>query len=459
MYKELLRLWWTQKRRNFTWKDVFVSLYGYFVLACMIGGMYFGSDGEVAEVLDMDLSSYALATVTTMLAGDLMEKMAMKKEATVMDDYLRTRPVSAKAWDAFVLTVNLLDYWTWAYVLLVGVVALLLFPWTFALALALTTLTASMVNAMALSCYRRADQWWLRLPMIVVLALFIVGSMAYGFVAAAIFTPSWQMGIYASLNVIAIASLCIFMTHMRCYDERQTKTQRVRSLNVASRFSLDWAAVWRPKRIRQMVFFLALFMIADFYLVAWAGEVDDRFQRYMIMVFTICMPSVVLAQWTFGVEANFFHGLWTKPVSIFRLLLNKYYFFILLNTLAAVALLPTTLLGWQSVWSILACYFFTVGVTNLACMPTCLFSQRLDLFSSAFFNYQGASTKINFYGLVCFLPIGIAIMLYDLMAETTANLVLFGLGIAGILIHRIALRPLADAYVKRRHARFEEYMK
>ena len=41
------------------------------------------------------------------------------------------------------------------------------------------------------------------------------------------------------------------------------------------------------------------------------------------MYFSVAFPSIILGQWVFGVEANFFHGLMTKPVSVYRLLLNK----------------------------------------------------------------------------------------------------------------------------------------
>ena len=36
----------------------------------------------------------------------------------------------------------------------------------------------------------------------------------------------------------------------------------------------------------------------------------------------ILLPSVVLSQWTFGIEANFFHGLMTKPVKVKQMLQN-----------------------------------------------------------------------------------------------------------------------------------------
>lgn len=459
MYKELIKLWWTQKRRSFTWKDVAIGLYGYFLLACMLGGMYFGNDGEMGELLDIDFADYAMVMVTCLLFMDLVGKIFIKKEASVMDDYLRSRPISQRTWNAFVVTVTLMDYWTWAFTIGVALVSFLLLPWALALAVTAASLSASLVNALALTCYRRADQWWLRVPMVVVLVLFLAGSIVYGLIACAIFTPAWQAGCYTVLNLIALAILFFYMTQLHCYDERKETVARVRRINVASRFALDWAAVWRPKRIRQMVIIITLIMIVDVYLNLSTGADGFENANNFLLLFAVSMPSVVLAQWTFGVEANFFHGLWTKPMSVNQLLTNKFYFFAILNGVAAALLLPAVLCGWLGLLKLLAILVFTVGVINPTCLPTCLFSERLDLFSSAFFNYQGASTKINVYALICLLPEGIAWTLYYFLPEQPVTIALLALGLVGIAVSPLVLRRLSAAYVARRHARFEAYTK
>src|SRR3712207_7095131 len=52
--------------------------------------------------------------------------------------------------------------------------------------------------------------------------------------------------------------------------------------------------------------------------------------RSTLFPYTTLFRSV-LGQWGFGVEANFFHGLMTKPVTVERLLLNKFFFYMLIN--------------------------------------------------------------------------------------------------------------------------------
>lgn len=458
MYKQLLKLLFQQKRRDFTWKDFFVSLYGYIMLAIFIGGMYFGSDGKIVEMLDFNLANYVLVTLAIFLFADLLSKIVMKKEVTVMDDYLRTRPISSRSWDAFLMTNNLLDFWTWCVPIAVAFFALILLSLPMALLAILTSLSASMVNAMALTCYRRADAWWLRLPMIVVMALFLMGSLVYGIFTACFPSPALQMWTYIVLNLIAIGTLYLYLTNMHCYDEHAAKTKRVRQLNAASRFALDWAGLWRTKRMRQSVIIIVVIMVLDAYLLLGIDDAEKRWACDFIVLFLVCGPSLLQAQWTFGIEANFFHGLWTKPVSVHQLLTNKFFFFAILNVAAALLLLPAVCLGWMGAGKLMSTLLFTIGVINLISMPTCLFSQRLDLFSSAFFNYQGASMKINLYAIVCVVPMILFIVGYGLLPETTCDIIFSALGIVGIAVHPWAIRTFANAFIARRHERFEAYM-
>lgn len=461
MYPQLLRLWLKQKWRDLTWKKVVTELYGYIILLFFCGGAYFGSDGALTSLigLDSDLSDYALACITSLLFFDLLGKIFIKKEMTVMDDYLRARPVSQGAWNLFLLTANLMDYWTWSFPIAITIFALCAMPLPHALATGITALTASMVNAMAITSTRRADTWYRKVPPITALIAYVIGSFVYGLAATTLLPFGLRMGGYVLFNIVAVAALFAYMTTLHSYDEHVQKARRVRSVNAASTFALDWAALWRPKRMRQSVLLVTLIMVLDAYFVVGTAEEQPGLMFNFILLCAVGMPSMVLAQWTFGVEANFFHGIWTKPVSVESLLINKFRFFAILNTVAALLLVPMAMLGWVGWLKLVAIYVFTIGMANLVCMPTCLFSQRLDLFSSAYFNYQGSSMRLNLYAFVCLVPDAVALALFSLLSEHTACCVLLVLGLIGLSRYRMAIRPLAALFVHRRHARFEAYMK
>lgn len=461
MYKLLLRLWWKQTWRNLTWKDALVGVYVLVTLASVAVGFCVGMGDSLGDIThDADFSPFAVTIIATVLVFDLLAKAGMHKEATIMDDCLRSRPFQQRTWDAFLLTVNAVGFWTWAVPVVLAVLFFLFMPVGHALLAVVAAWSMSMVNAMTLTCFRRADSWWLRWPMVAVAVLFLVGSLAYGILMTVFkVNPVVQLSLYTLFNIGGTAVLYRYLTLLHCYDEHTAKTKRVRSLNVTSAFSMELAGLLRAKRIKQMVVFVTLFLIADAWMLLAIGDPEKESSTYAILLMAICMPSVVLGQWTFGVEANFFDGLWTKPVSIRRMLATKFRFFALLNVAAALLVMPMVALGWLNGWLLAALLVYTVGAVNLVCMPTCLFSTRLDLFSSAFFNYQGANMKINVYSLVVLLPIGLAWWLVSFAPLTTAAITLTALGLLALAAHPWALRLLAQAFTRRRHARFEAYMR
>ena len=70
-------------------------------------------------------------------------------------------------------------------------------------------------------------------------------------------------------------------------------------------------------------------------------EIGDKVAMTTLYVAgAILLPSVVLSQWTFGIEANFFHGLMTKPVKVKQMLQSCYYYYMVVSAVALLLTLP-----------------------------------------------------------------------------------------------------------------------
>ena len=131
----------------------------------------------------------------------------------------------------------------------------------------------------------------------------------------------------------------------------------------------------------------------------------------------------------------------------------------MLNAGMAMLFLPLVFLYSLSLLTLFAILAFVAGVLNLMMLPTCLFSSRLNLFSSAFFNYQGANFRINVYGIAFLVPIGLAVACFALLSEWQADLALLGMSLLGFALHRVAIAKLAAAFMAKRYDRMEEFMK
>jgi len=119
--------------------------------------------------------------------------------------------------------------------------------------------------------------------------------------------------------------------------------------------------------------------------------------------------------------------------------------------------LPLIWLGDVSPWLVPVTWLFTAGLANLSLLPTALISSRIELFQSAFFNYQGASLAINMYGFVVLIPLAIYVLCVWLLPLVTALIVLSAAGIVGIALHQVVIGWIARKYEQNRYKNFERY--
>ena len=178
---------------------------------------------------------------------------------------------------------------------------------------------------------------------------------------------------------------------------------------------------------------------------------------YFMLMFAVISPSMMLGQWVFGIEGNYFDGLWTKPIEIRTILFNKYWFFALLNLLPMLLVLPIIWISDLSPWVLPVTWLFTAGVGNLTQMPTALISSRIELFQSAFFNYQGASLAINMYSFIILIPLAVYVLCMWLLPLTTALIVLAATGLVGFALHQVVIGWIARRYEQNRYKNFERY--
>ena len=461
MLKILLRLWWKQQRRNFHARDAIVGAYLIF-LYVVLGVSFFLSFTENGGSLSGgDLpATLGAGIVVGMLLPDIFMKIIMKKDMTAMDDYVKSRPVPEKIWNRFLLVTNLLSFWNYVLpVLLIPVfIFLLSVPQT--IICFFLFLTYSLIDGIYITCYRKATDWMLKWPL--VLGWLGMYVLLIGYVVIASFFPAWLA--YTGLFVLAIAifaGLIVYLCHLKIYNEQKRKVSRFRGFEHVSLFSLQYIGSMRAKRVRNMVLVITLVFLFDAYMYAFLpSEHVGGLQNSTIMyvVCAVIMPSVCLSQWTFGVEANFFQGLMTKPIKIEQMLRNCFYYYAVVSAVALVLVVPMLFLNAGiSVFSLIGAYCMAVFL-SLFNLPTCLFSTRLEIFSNSMFNMQGANLKINLYAIAFLLPLGGLAAIYIYMGEMAWCITSVVLALVCIFIHKWAIAKLAVVFQRRKYKRMESFM-
>ena len=450
MLKLLLKLWADQKRRDFKWGRFLGEAY-FFLLFLFLSSVItyvIYEETDSTEGAEMALPFIAVS----LIIPDFINKLLVKHDETVMDHYLKSRPVDERSWNRFLLVNNVFSFWNWSIPLLFLPFCVLFLPWMLALPAMLLLFAVSMVGGVAITAFRRAKGWPNKWPVPVAMGIWFVIACFYAMLLTIL---PWGVHLAGFLLLCAggIAVFYDYLCTLRRYEESQAKASRL-FLGASSLFSMEYVSLLRSKRLRVASLVLPLVFVFNSYTQVVNGL---NFMFYLMLMFAIFAPSMMLGQWVFGVEGNYFDGLWTKPVSILEILQNKFWFFALLNILPLVFLIPLIWIAGLSPWMLVATWLFTAGAANLTLMPTALISSRLELFQSAFFNYQGASLSINLYGLIVLIPlVGYSLCAW-LLEPLTATIVLSVIGVVGIALHKVVIGLIARRYERKRYVCFERY--
>lgn len=462
MLKLLLRLWWLQQRRNFHKRDAIVGGYLIFLYVVMGVAFFFSlteNGGSWAQE-DMPVPLGA-AFAVVMLLPDIFMKWVMKRDATAMDDYVKSRPVPEKIWNRFLLTTNLVSFWNYVIPVLSLPVLFFLLSVPQAVATFFLLLVFSYVDGIYITCYRKATELMLKWPLVLGWIAMVI-SMSFTLVVGSLISPvASYVGLF-SMSVAVLTGLVGYLYNLKVYNEKKRKSTHFRGFSHINLFSLQYIGTMRAKRIRNMVTWVSAIFLFDVYLYAFLpsggheGLGFDSLVAYVVGA--ILLPSVCLSQWTFGIEANFFQGLMTKPIRVEQLLQNCYYFYTMVNGIALLLVIPLLFVTDEISPLVMLGGFSLALFINLFNLPTCLFSSRLEIFNSSLFGMQGANMKINLYAAAFLLPLGGLVGIYYFLGQTVWVITCVCLAILSLAIHRKVIARLAAVFYRRRYERMEKFM-
>ena len=463
MLKLLLSLRYIQWRRNFSWRKFLVVLYLVGVMLMMIVAMLFVSRDLLADQLsELPLGALSVALILMLALPDFILKLMWNTDAVVMDDFLRTKPVPSRVWNRFIAIVLAADPWNLLMPMFMALMGAFLLPAGVAVLAVVATLVQTLMLSWLVADIHKAPDINHSLPLWVGAVVYYLGMTGLGIFLAMMAemfhlpgSPLTELVLFIVLDIVLTGLLYLYFCRMRAYDEHEQHANSVRSVGDVTLFSTEYLSVWRSKRFRvPMIMFIILFL-----LQSYTFPHDDINRMNIALYFLLSWPSLFLGQWVFGIEGNYFHGLWTKPYSVEQLLLNKYKFFILLTLGMAVLLIPAIFFMGLRPTTLLALILLLGCGQNLLMMPTCLFSTRLDLFTSSFFNYQGANMRITIYSLICFIPLAIYAICTLALPPLWGDAVMAAIGLAALAVHRPCIRKLAQKWKDNRYENMERYLK
>ena len=336
------------------------------------------------------------------IVPDALIKIIFEHDQTVMDPFIRTRPISQSSWDRF----------------------------------------------------QSISQFWkssnLAMPLILAPACFLF--MPFG----------WGLATLLVLYLFSVFGgfLVMLFKHRGNYPlEKRVSAKAGRSFRPGSGhhiFGIQSRSFLRSKRLKTSVFLLTAVFFFQFISqgLGSVGHFDSIF-----LCFTILYPSIVLAQWGMSIEANFFSGIWTKPISISRLLTDKFLFSAFLGVVAALITLPFCVWFEIPLYAPLVYALFNTGVGILLILVDAYNCMPFDLFGKTFFNYQGSASTFKASAFLAIIVVMvIPIILQFILPDWLFYLILAVFGLAGILFHRPYFRWVERQFLNNRYKYMEKYL-
>lgn len=392
--KSLSRLLWKQTSRGQVkkWLGEIIPI-SYLWIAQIILFIYARSEGVEIPPLT------AMLVMLCFLIPDMVVKLIVEKDNTVMDAFLKTRPVPLDLWNRF---LALYHFWKPSNL----VVPLMLLP-----------------------------------------ACFLFLPLRYGF---PVFTAVYLGSVFNGFVVMNIKRRGPYQ------PENKARKNNAHKFNSAERNFISGLLIksfMRLKKLRRTIIWLMIMM----YLQCLSQSVNNV-KSGLVFVLLFVYLACFLPQYGFSVEANFFNGLWTRPISIEKMLVGKFRFGWIAGFVGFVLCLPICLwtdikvLDLASV-TIFSCFFggLLMFVDAYNCVP-------MDMFGNSFYkNRNGSGFKMSL-ALAPFVAVGIGMASIYLLSGWKSQLLLSSLGFAGLIVFRPYVRWMVRRFMSNRYKFMEKYM-
>lgn len=400
--KTLFKLFFKNAQYNFRWGAALAKAYIYgaiWLLAYMIFD-------NVVIIADAYIPAIILGTFMAIAVPYFMYRMLITHDAIAMDNYIKSRPIAQETWDRFVMLSQFFRMRN-LYV------PLLILPFASAI---LTIKTAILIGATA----------YLTCVMISIVVLIIKKESNYA----------------EEASDIAIS----------------TKATQTDTNNAVS--NMIWKATIRSKRIKMQVILLPLMIATQVYSRA---SITDELDTFMLVTLTMAVASVSMAVAQFGLafEANYFPGIWTKPLPIKRILADRYRWLGII-TIAPLLIIMPYIVYFDSlpIVGLVALVVYTIGFANLIILFDSFNCGKFDLMGNVFFNYQGNGSAWKLSRLLSLIIIVVVpIVLNSFFGIKWLFVAMIALGIVSFALRNRFFELEERRFKANRYKYMEEYTK
>jgi hypothetical protein len=253
--------------------------------------------------------------------------------------------------------------------------------------------------------------------------------------------------------------------YLDAYLDSKQKNYQASDLSWTSRFGslgpflqLDLKLLWRNKRAKTAVYISFGFLLYGL-LFYTNPQYEDSAMLIFVGIFMTGMFIINFGQFIPAWDSSYFPLFQTRPITMKNYLEAKallMYGSILILTILST---PYVYFGWDKMFLNVSCAIYNAGVNIPILLAFGAYNRKyIDLSNSSMFNYQGIGAAQWLVGLPLFIiPVIIWFTVKTFADEQTANIVLIGFGLVGLLLRKVIINGLVEMYMSNRYKMLEGF--
>ena len=452
MLRLLLQIYSDGIRRNLNKSATFVALSSIFLFVICLSVLF--------SIFEEELQHFAKAfkwfaivpyVALAIMIPDFIMKLVMKRDTSVMDDWLKSRPIDNRSWNRFIVLRNIVDIWNWYIPLYLTLLCCISMSFEETVLSAVLFLSVSMVNGVAITVLRMGQGWEYKTPIFLFGVFWVTVMLVYTLNLFSLSVPVHIIG-FVFLCLMTIYGLYRYSCTLHAYTDYSQHSSKTHNYSASLNSMIFWGTL-RSKQFRASLFY-PLFIVINLYNIE--SEFIGSYFAQLLVVMFIAIASLFPAKNILSIEANFMDGLWTRPCSIETILRKNYYFQAIIDAIyAAIACCILHDSVKTPPFFILSALMYVIGVQNTICYIVIFYTKRIDLFSITFYTPHQSNNFSN--TLMLLAPFAIAALIMFIFPLETSSIIMAAMGGAGILLHPLVINRFAKKYTENRYKHFERY--
>uniref|UniRef100_UPI00404B4A7B DUF5687 family protein n=1 Tax=Gelidibacter sp. TaxID=2018083 RepID=UPI00404B4A7B len=286
-------------------------------------------------------------------------------------------------------------------------------------------------------------------------------------------TAIYNMPVLVIIPIIILIALYIVnfkMLKSKLYFDTSLKSKveqvSIANLDWTRRFGasapfmqLDLKLIWRNKRPRSSVFILVIGLLYGLFFYPNPVYADMPWFFAFVGIFVTGIFLINFGQFIPAWDSGYYKMLMSQNIKYEHYLKSKFTLMALSVVILFVLSIPYVYFGWKILLAHFAAAIYNIGINTHVILYGGSFNRKkIDLNQRAAFNYQGTGAMQWLIGIpLMFLPLAIFGITYYVSNFEIGCLVLFILGVIGIIFHKKLMPMITKKYLDSKHKMIEAF--